>query len=184
MLKQWRFSGEQLTAWMDVQQILSVVLVCSNTEEQRTNWIYVQFCQWFWSTQTLESDLHTSSVSQSRQWFWSAQALESYPQAVWCSADFINGSEMLKRLTVCMGIQSISSVFLIFSIEEQLTSSMISWMGVQTESDNLVSDSDLLKNWRENSQPGWVFSQSCQWFWYAQLLESYSPSEWVFSQSC
>ena len=37
-LKHWK----GLTAWMHIQPLLSVVLICSNTEEGLTAWMHVQ----------------------------------------------------------------------------------------------------------------------------------------------
>ena len=91
-----------------------------------------------------------------------------------CSVNLVSGSEMLKHWTHLLD-------------------------GCPA---NLVSNSDLLKHWRDplagwvfrnpvngidllvsDSQAGWVFSQSHQWFWSAQTVKSDWHSKLVFSQS-
>ena len=160
----WFAQTLELTRWMCVYQSLLVVWIHSNTRESDllTGFAFTSFCQWFQSTQTLESNpLSRCKFIHSCQWFYSA--LESDSQ------------------TGCMFTHSFSSVVFIHSnTGKQLTN----WMHIHII---LVSDCNPVKTrltpwtyihsqwfWstktlKSDSQPGHIFSQSCQWFWFGEL---------------
>ena len=96
-------------------------------------------------------------------WFWSAQTLEGGLQAGW---EFIWSHQCLWFLVDC--------------------DSLAGWARVPVFSrSHQYGDSDQLKYWN-NSHARWVtvFSRSCQRYWSAQIMKSYSQPEcqWVFSQ--
>lgn len=80
-----------------------------------------------------------------------------------CSGIVILSSHTGKRLTDWIHVQVFSSVVLIFKHEE--TTHFL-----DAFSDILISDSDLLKHWRD-SLSGSMFSHSHQGLWYTQTPE-------------
>ena len=124
-LKYWR-PGATHTLHIKFQIFSSVVLICSNTGEWLTRWIYV-FSQWSLSAQTLESDsLAGCMFNHSCQCFWSAQTLQTNSHAG-CVQPFLLAvlicwyARVTHMLDVC--VQPFSSVVLISSNTEEVSSS-------------------------------------------------------------
>ena len=143
--------------------------------DSQAGWGFSQYCQWFWSAQTLESNslprcvfsiTHQSICSNIREDSLAAcSAIVSDPDLLkhWggthlldtCSA-IISGSNLLKHwgITYKLDVHSdIPSVVLIYS------------------------------NIKSNSHPGCMFTHSHQQFWYPQKLESNSQPGQVQSLS-
>jgi hypothetical protein len=104
LLKHWRVThilDHAMVAMMCVQPFLSVVLICSNTEERLTNWMCASV-QSFLSVVLICSNTREwlTTWMSVRKWFWSAQTLES-------------------KLTFWMHIQPFLSVVLICSTNEE-----------------------------------------------------------------
>ena len=142
-------TGDVLTSWMGVHPFWSVVLICYNTEEGVTFWmVFILSNQWFWSSQTLKRDSQTGWVfTRSCKWSWPVQTLESNSLPEYVFTILVSSSDLL-------------------NLRERLTS----WIGVHPFSSVVLNCLTL----ERYSLSGWVFTHSCQWFWSAQTLETYS----------
>ena len=162
-----------------VHPFLSVVLIYPNTGEWLTYWTFTHSHQWFWSVQTLESDLLPGCTS------------------------FFSDSELLKhwRATHILDICPFLSVVLICpNTGEWLTlrlccifthSCQWFWSNQTLESNSLPGSVFTHSHWwfwsnhtmESNSLSGCVFTQSHQWFWSNQTMESDSLSGCMFTHS-
>ena len=122
-------TGEQLTNWRGVQPFLSVVLICSNTGEGPTRWRGVQpFLPVVLICPNTGEQLTCWRVFSPSQWFWSAQTLESnsHPGEVFSPSCQWFWSAQTQGLTNWRGVQPLSVVLICSNTGEPLTR----WRGV------------------------------------------------------
>ena len=144
LLKHWR---AKLTCWMGVW---SVILISGSNllkhwkANLQAKWVFSHSHQCFWSTQKLERKLTSWIVIQP---FSSEVLIHSNSEEQTHFLDIlISSSDLLKHQRWTHPLDGCSTI--------------------------LVSGSDLLKHQRGNSLAGYMFSSSCQWFWFAQTMES------------